>query len=90
MTSWNNLSLFVALAAALSMSPAVEGYRHSPSGAASPAKTRHLGPATANASRSVIVEMFEWNWDSVAAECKNFLGPAGYGYVQGAFFPCKL
>jgi hypothetical protein len=27
--------------------------------------------------------MFEWNWDSVAAECTTFLGPAGYGYVQG-------
>ena len=27
--------------------------------------------------------MFEWTWDSVAAECTNFLGPAGYGYVQG-------
>ncbi|KAI0738098.1 glycoside hydrolase family 13 protein [Daedaleopsis nitida] len=26
--------------------------------------------------------MFEWNWDSIAAECTNFLGPAGYGYVQ--------
>ncbi|KAH9058950.1 hypothetical protein EDB83DRAFT_1015250 [Lactarius deliciosus] len=22
--------------------------------------------------------MFEWNWDSVAAECTSFLGPAGY------------
>ncbi|KAJ7093291.1 glycoside hydrolase [Mycena belliarum] len=26
--------------------------------------------------------MFEWNWDSVAAECANFIGPAGYGFVQ--------
>ncbi|KAH9923707.1 glycoside hydrolase family 13 protein [Epithele typhae] len=26
--------------------------------------------------------MFQWNWDSVAAECTNFIGPAGYGYVQ--------
>jgi hypothetical protein len=26
--------------------------------------------------------MFEWNWDSVAAECVNFLGPNGYGFVQ--------
>jgi hypothetical protein len=31
----------------------------------------------------VIAQMFEWNWDSVAAECTNFLGPAGYGFVQG-------
>ncbi|KAJ7223444.1 glycoside hydrolase family 13 protein [Mycena pura] len=26
--------------------------------------------------------MFEWTWDSVAAECTDFLGPAGYGFVQ--------
>jgi hypothetical protein len=38
------------------------------------------------ASKAVIVQMFEWTWDSVAAECTNFLGPAGYGYVQGAHF----
>ena len=31
----------------------------------------------------VIAQMFEWNWDSVAAECTSFLGPAGYGFVQG-------
>ena len=34
-------------------------------------------------SKSVIVQMFEWTWDSVAEECTNFLGPAGYGFVQG-------
>jgi len=32
---------------------------------------------------AVIAQMFEWTWDSVAAECVDFLGPAGYGYVQG-------
>ncbi|KAG8830401.1 hypothetical protein FRC17_004927 [Serendipita sp. 399] len=26
--------------------------------------------------------MFQWSWDSIAAECTNFIGPAGYGYVQ--------
>lgn len=31
----------------------------------------------------VIAQMFEWTWDSVAAECVDFLGPAGYGSVQG-------
>jgi hypothetical protein len=31
----------------------------------------------------VIAQMFEWDWDSVARECTNFLGPAGYGFVQG-------
>jgi alpha-amylase len=25
---------------------------------------------------------FQWNWPSIASECTNFIGPAGYGYVQ--------
>jgi len=33
-------------------------------------------------NKAVIAQMFEWTWDSVAAECTNFLGPAGYGFVQ--------
>ncbi len=32
---------------------------------------------------AVIAQMFEWTWDSVAAECATFLGRAGYGFVQG-------
>ena len=36
-----------------------------------------------HAGTVVIAQMFEWNWDSVAAECTSFLGPAGYGFVQG-------
>jgi len=34
------------------------------------------------ANKVVIAQMFEWTWDSVAAECTNYLGPAGYGFVQ--------
>ena len=30
----------------------------------------------------VIVQLFEWNWDSIASECTNVLGPKGYGAVQ--------
>ncbi|KIY47132.1 glycoside hydrolase family 13 protein [Fistulina hepatica ATCC 64428] len=30
----------------------------------------------------VIAQMFQWSWTSIAQECTNFLGPAGYGYVQ--------
>ena len=30
-----------------------------------------------------IVQLFQWNWDSIADECTKFIGPAGYGYVQG-------
>ncbi|KAL1941622.1 hypothetical protein VTO73DRAFT_7061 [Trametes versicolor] len=33
-------------------------------------------------SKDVIIQMFEWTWDSVASECTNFIGPAGYGFVQ--------
>ncbi|KAG8892461.1 hypothetical protein FRC00_012031, partial [Tulasnella sp. 408] len=33
-------------------------------------------------TKTIIVQMFEWTWDSIAAECTAFLGPAGYGYVQ--------
>ncbi len=29
-----------------------------------------------------IVHLFQWNWDSVAAECTDFLGPNGYSGVQ--------
>ncbi|KAH8822957.1 glycoside hydrolase superfamily [Flagelloscypha sp. PMI_526] len=32
--------------------------------------------------KKVIVQMFQWSWDSIAAECTAFLGPAGYGFVQ--------
>ncbi|KAJ7443198.1 glycoside hydrolase [Mycena galericulata] len=33
-------------------------------------------------TKTVIIQMFEWDWDSLAAECTNFIGPAGYGFVQ--------
>jgi alpha-amylase len=38
--------------------------------------------AAPSASKKVIANLFEWNWNSVAAECQSFLGPRGYGYVQ--------
>ena len=73
MSSWSKLTLFVAAAAALS--PAVEGHR--------PLKARAFGKRAPATNKSVIIEMFEWSWDSIAAECTNFIGPAGYGFVQG-------
>ncbi|PPR00074.1 hypothetical protein CVT24_008976 [Panaeolus cyanescens] len=33
-------------------------------------------------NKVVAIQMFGWNWDSIAAECTNFIGPAGYGFVQ--------
>ncbi|KAI0360779.1 glycoside hydrolase [Trametes cingulata] len=41
-----------------------------------------LQPRAPSGSKDVIIQMFEWTWDSVAAECTNFIGPAGYGFVQ--------
>lgn len=32
----------------------------------------------------VIANLFQWNWNSVASECTNVLGPKGYGAVQVA------
>ncbi|MEV7283617.1 alpha-amylase family protein [Streptomyces sp. NPDC093252] len=33
-------------------------------------------------TKDVTAVLFEWNFASVARECTNRLGPAGYGYVQ--------
>ncbi|MFF0202651.1 alpha-amylase family protein [Streptomyces sp. NPDC005017] len=45
-----------------------------------------LIPGSAQASppgtKDVTAVMFEWKFSSVATECTNRLGPAGYGYVQ--------
>jgi len=35
-------------------------------------------------TRDVIANLFEWNWPSIANECRTVLGPAGYGGVQVA------
>ncbi|KAG9104666.1 hypothetical protein FRC07_009758, partial [Ceratobasidium sp. 392] len=32
--------------------------------------------------KKVVVEMFGWNWKSLADECEAFLGPAGVGFIQ--------
>lgn len=43
----------------------------------------HLPTAqAAPGGKDVIVTLFEWNWPSVARECRDYLGPKGYGYVQ--------
>lgn len=36
----------------------------------------------AEGAGDTIVHLFQWNWDSVAAECADYLGPNGYGGVQ--------
>ncbi|KIM89391.1 carbohydrate-binding module family 20 protein [Piloderma croceum F 1598] len=49
----------------------VDGYQHV-----------DMTPESRSGSKDVIIQMFEWTWDSVASECTNFIGPSGYGYVQ--------
>ncbi|RDB27268.1 Alpha-amylase [Hypsizygus marmoreus] len=44
--------------------------------------TQSLGSRAPSGSKSVIIQMFDWTWDSIAVECTNFIGPAGYGFVQ--------
>ncbi|RKN41600.1 carbohydrate-binding module family 20 domain-containing protein [Streptomyces hoynatensis] len=39
-------------------------------------------PAAPPGGRDVTAVLFNWNFDSVARECTERLGPAGYGYVQ--------
>lgn len=45
-----------------------------------PVETNHV--TNQAPSKGVIVHLFEWRWDDVAAECEDFLGPAGYAAVQ--------
>lgn len=66
------LALQLALAGLVSLSSAIPAPRTSAHGARAP-----------TAAKNVIVQMFEWDWDSIAAECTDFLGPNGYGFVQG-------
>ena len=42
-----------------------------------------LGACAPSSDKKVIIQIFEWNWDSIAQECTDFIGPAGYGFVQG-------
>jgi alpha-amylase len=50
---------------------------------ASPASAPAVDPNDAG-PHNVLANLFEWNWPSVARECTNVLGPAGYGGVQVA------
>jgi alpha-amylase len=41
-------------------------------------------PALSSPDPGVMANLFEWNWNSVAKECTDVLGPAGFGGVQVA------
>lgn len=34
------------------------------------------------ADSGVTVQLFQWNWASVASECEKYLGPTGIKYAQ--------
>ena len=38
-------------------------------------------PATDGSGHDVGVELFQWTWNSIARECTEQLGPAGYSWV---------
>ncbi|PIL31197.1 hypothetical protein GSI_05895 [Ganoderma sinense ZZ0214-1] len=75
MGTWSKLSTLLTLGA---LCAAVQG-RPFLANARGGTSLAGRAPST---EKSVIVQMFEWTWDSVAAECTNFIGPAGYGFVQ--------
>ncbi|TFK99979.1 glycoside hydrolase superfamily [Pterulicium gracile] len=49
---------------------------------ASPHERSALQSRKIPGDKPVIIQLFEWSWDSVASECTSFIGPAGYGFVQ--------
>ncbi|UNO42454.1 alpha-amylase family protein [Streptomyces sp. MST-110588] len=83
-------ALALAAGAAAVLAPAPQRARADSPQAASPqaAPVRSTPARTAPArtappgDKDVTAVLFEWRFDSVAKECKNVLGPAGYGYVQ--------
>lgn len=50
--------------------------------ASAPAAERAEAATPRHDDGDVILNLFQWTWDSVAAECRDVIGPAGFGYVQ--------
>ncbi|KAI0646216.1 glycoside hydrolase [Trametes meyenii] len=67
---WSRLVAFVAIS---TLCPTLE---------ARPVEAPAIHARGVPSDKTVIIQMFEWSWDSIATECTNFIGPAGYGYVQ--------
>lgn len=53
-------------------------------GALIPLVVSYTAQASTPNGGDVVANLFEWNWNSVAAECTDVLGPKGYGAVQVA------
>lgn len=44
--------------------------------------TLSIGLSAQPASADTFVHLFEWQWEDVAQECENWLGPKGFKAVQ--------
>ncbi|GIH97680.1 carbohydrate-binding module family 20 domain-containing protein [Planobispora siamensis] len=76
--------MLTALAAVVPAAVVALGVGPGPMAAAPAAATTAVSttaPASAE-ERTTIVQLFQWPWKSVAAECENVLEPKGYGAVQ--------
>lgn len=71
-----------ALAALAAVGVAAAGLLALPGPAAATTPVPSPVVDSANGRGNVIANLFQWTWDSVAAECTSTLGPAGYGWVQ--------
>ncbi len=66
------------------VSLAAAGLAAVPGAASAAAQVRPVASAPHAAAHDVSANLFEWNWPSVATECTDVLGPAGYGSVEVA------
>src|SRR6478672_5656906 len=77
----------VALTVGLSLGATGAGAQPgSGAGQATPTITAQAAsaPKLSSPDPGVMANLFEWNWNSVAKECTDVLGPAGYGGVEVA------
>ena len=49
--------------------------------------TTPVAEASPPGTKDVTADLFEWRFDSVARECRDTLGPAGYGLLTATLGP---
>jgi alpha-amylase len=69
-------------AAALATVAVIPGGGSAAAGSLAAHSTAAAQTAAKGGAHDVLANLFEWNWPSVAKECTDVLGPAGYGGVQ--------
>jgi len=72
------LAALLAVVGLVACTPANPAEPDEPSGAGEPVASQ--APAEPVGSKDVGVQLFQWTWDAIAAECPA-LGEAGYGWV---------